>query len=161
MNISKISIKSLLGMAIKAEIDANRIYTKLANRVKNPLLKEKFEILAFEERKHREILKNLFKAMYKSEKLSLPKKIDEALLPAVRIKPSSSFAEILSQAMASEEAAQNFYARLAKRVRAEKKRILEYLSKVEKSHYQILRSEYVLALEFEDYAEQDIDKVIT
>jgi hypothetical protein len=35
------------------------------------------------------------------------------------------------------------------------------LSKVEHSHYMMLQSEYALALDFEDYAEKDIDKVVT
>jgi len=33
--------------------------------------------------------------------------------------------------------------------------------KVEHSHYMMLKSEYALAQEFEDYAEKDIDKVVT
>ena len=37
----------------------------------------------------------------------------------------------------------------------------EYLGKVEKSHYLMLKSEYVLAQEFEDYAEKNIDKAVT
>jgi hypothetical protein len=39
--------------------------------------------------------------------------------------------------------------------------MLVYLSHVENSHFLMLRSEYTLALQFEDYAEKDIDKVIT
>jgi rubrerythrin len=63
--------------------------------------------------------------------------------------------------MTSELAAQNFYAGLAPRVKAEKRRMLEYLSKVEKSHYMMLKSEFIMALNFEDYAEKDIDKVVS
>ncbi|MGB8953728.1 MAG: ferritin family protein [Candidatus Aminicenantales bacterium] len=161
MNISRTSVKSLLGMAIKAEIEADKIYVRLASRVKNPFLKEKFKTLAFEEKKHKKILENLFASMFKGEKPSIPRSVDATLLPSVRMKPSSSLAEILYQAMASEQAAQNFYAAIAGRLKSEKKRILEYLSKVEKSHYLMLRSEYILALEYEDYAEKDIDKVIS
>jgi len=39
--------------------------------------------------------------------------------------------------------------------------MLIYLSKVENTHYLMLRSEYILALQFEDYAEKDVDKVVT
>lgn len=148
-------------MAMRAEIDSNKIYSELANRVKNSLLKEKFSILAFEEKKHQEVLENLFDVLYQGEKIQIPEKTDEALLPSIHFTPSLSLAQILYQAMISEKAAQNFYARLAKRVKAPKKRILEYLSKVEKSHYMMLKSEYTLALQYEDYAEKDIDKVVT
>jgi len=161
MNVAKAPLKKLLGMAVRSEIDSNRIYTELAKRVKNPLLQEKFSILAFEEKKHKEVLENLFDVLYQGEKMEIPEKTEEALLPSIHFSPSSTLAQILYQAMQSEKAAQNFYASLAKRVKAQKKKILEYLSKVEKSHYMMLRSEYVLALQFEDYAEKDIDKVVT
>jgi len=161
ISVARTPLKKLLGMAVRSEIDSNRIYTELVNRVKNPLLREKFSILAFEEKKHKEVLENLFDVLYQGEKMEIPKKTEEALLPSIHLSPSSTLAQILYQAMDSEKAAQNFYASLAKRVKAPKKRILDYLSKVEKSHYMMLRSEYVLALQFEDYAEKDIDKVVT
>jgi len=72
--------------------------------------------------------------------MEIPEKTEETLLPSIQLSPSSTLAQILYQAMASEKAAQNFYASLAKRVKAPKKRILDYLSKVEKSHYMMLRS---------------------
>ncbi len=161
VSIAREPLKKLLGYAVRAEIDSNRIYTKLSKRVKNPLLKEKFQILAFEEKKHKDVLENFFDSLYHGEKLKVPDCVDERLLPSVQVKPSSSLAQILYQAMAAEKSAQSFYASLAKRVRLPKKKILEYLSKVERSHFLMLQSEYTLALEFEDYAEKDIDKVIT
>jgi len=161
MNLSKFSMKKLLGMAARAEIDANKAYLKMSGKVNNPLLKEKFALLAYEEKKHEKLIRNMFKSMYKSEAIGIPKSVDPALLPAIVIKPSSSLTDILYQAMNAEQSAQNFYAGLARRVKAEKKRMLEYLSKVEKSHYMMLKSEFVMALNFEDYAEKDIDKVVS
>ncbi|MBP1766543.1 MAG: Rubrerythrin [Candidatus Aminicenantes bacterium] len=160
-SIAKLPVKKLLGYALRAEIDANRIYTRMADRVKNTLLKEKFLLLALEEKKHRDIILRLFASMWGAEKPEIPKIVDERLLPAVTIKPSSDLAEILRQAMDAEKSAREFYASLAKRVQASNKQMLMYLSKVENSHYLMLRSEYILALQFEDYAEKDIDKVIT
>jgi rubrerythrin len=161
VSIAREPIKKLLGYAVRAEIDANKIYTRLSSRVKNLLLKEKFQILAFEEKKHKEVVENLFDSLYHGDKLLVPDCVDERLLPSVHITPSSSLAQILYQAMAAEKSAQDFYASLAKKVRIPKKKIIEYLSKVERSHFLMLQSEYALALEFEDYAERDIDKVIT
>ena len=63
--------------------------------------------------------------------------------------------------MESEKKAEAFYASLAERVEAPHRKILEYLSQVEHSHYSMLNGEYVLAQEFEDYSEKDIDKVVT
>jgi rubrerythrin len=63
--------------------------------------------------------------------------------------------------MDSEKSAKDFYANLSTRFEDPKKKILTYLSKVEQSHYMMLQSEYALAQDLEDYAEKDIDKVVT
>lgn len=160
-SLAKQPVKKLLGYALRAEIDANRIYARMADRVKNTLLKEKFLLLAIEEKKHRDIILRLFASMWKTEKPEIPKAVDERLLPAVALKPSSDLVDVLSQAMQAEKSAREFYASLAKKVQAPGKQMLMYLSNVENGHYLMLRSEYILALQFEDYAERDIDKVIT
>jgi rubrerythrin len=161
IDVSQAPVKELLGLAIRAEIDANAIYTQLAERFSNPLLKEKFQWLAYEENKHKIGLEKLYDSLWKSEKASIPDKADQALLPSLDLSPSSSLVEILYQAMDSEKSAESFYANLSHRVEDPQKKFLEYLSKVEHSHYMMLRSEYVLAQEFEDYGEKDIDKVVT
>ncbi|MGD2294631.1 MAG: ferritin family protein [Candidatus Aminicenantes bacterium] len=158
---SQLSVKELLAMASRAEIEANRTYSDLANTVKNPLLKEKFQWLAFEENKHKESLKKIFQSLYSEKKMEIPDKTDEALLPSIRFTPSSSLVEILDQAMNAEKAAENFYTNLAQKVGNPQQRILKYLSVVEHSHFAMLKSEYTMAQEFEDYGEQDIDKVVT
>jgi len=161
VSIVREPIRSLLGYAVRAEIDSHRVYLRMARKVKNALLREKFLVLAFEEKKHKEVLESLFESLYRGEKIVVPDTVDEKLLPAVRVRPSSSLVDVLYQAMEAEKSAQNFYAALARRVRSPKNKILEYLSKVEKSHYLMLRSEYAMAQQFEDYAEKDIDKVVT
>ncbi len=161
IDVMKSSVKDLLGLAIRSEIDSNAVYSKMAKRVLNPLLKEKFRILAFEENKHRDVLKKLHKVLHPEEKIKVPDKVDKALLPSVIIKPSSTLVDILYQAMQAEKSAENFYANLSRRVQNPQQKILSYLSKVEHSHYKMLESEYTLAQNFEDYAEKDIDKVIT
>jgi rubrerythrin len=161
IDISKTSVRDLLGMAVRAEIDANKIYTDLAEKVSNPLLKEKFLMLAFEENKHRESLEKLFLRKYGEEEIPIPPKTDDDLLPSLSFTPSSPLVEILNQAMESERSAERFYAKLSLRVEDPYKKILEYLSHVEHSHYAMLRSEYLLAQTFEDYGEKDTDKVVT
>lgn len=160
-SIARASIRKLIGYAIRAEIDSNRVYLRMVRKVKNPLLQEKFRLLAFEEKKHKEILERFFQSLYQGDDVEVPASVDEKLLPAIRLQPRSSLVDILYQAMMAEKSAEAFYAGLARRVRPPKKKILEYLSKVEKSHYLMLRGEYALAQDFEDYAEKDIDKVVT
>lgn len=158
---SQLSVRQLLEMASRAEMDANRIYSDLSNSLKNPLLKEKFQWLAFEERKHKESLEKLFHTLIGKEEMVIPDKVDETLLPAIDITPSSSLVEILYQAMKAEEAAGDFYLSLAQKVSNPQQKILKYLSHVEHSHYTMLKSEYLMAQEFEDYGESDTEKVVT
>lgn len=160
-DVSQAPVKDLIGLAIRAEIDANAAYTDLSDRVENPLLKEKFQWLAYEENKHKTSLMKFYDNLYEGEEAQIPDKADEALLPSIDMSPSSSLVDILYQAMESEKSAENFYTALSKRLEDPQKKFLEYLSRVEHSHYMMLRSEYVIAQEFEDYAEKDIDKVIT
>lgn len=161
INVSTASVKSLLGMAVRAEIDSEKIYSEMAGKVKNPLLKEKFSMLSFEENKHIKILKKLFEILFDEFEIQIPDKTDETLLPSIKTEPSTSLVDILYQAMEAEKAAQDFYVSLSKRFDSPQKEILGYLGNVEKSHFEMLKSEYALAQEFEDYAEKDIDKVIT
>jgi len=161
MKLPRLSVKDLLGMAARAEIDANKTYAKLAVRVGNPVLKEKFGLLSFEEKRHERTIRGFYKSLYEKDPIKIPKAADPALLPSVVVKPSSSLTDILFQAMGSEKSAQNFYAALAERFRGEKKHVLEYLSNVERGHYMMLRGEFTAALNFEDYSEKDIDKVVT
>ncbi len=161
ISLAKFSVKKLIGYAVRAERDSHNIYRRLSRRLKNPLLREKFEVLAFEEKKHGEILESLYGSLYGDERLEVPESVDARLLPGVTIRPSSTLIDILAQAMEAEKSAQDFYASLAGRVKTTKRKILEYLSKVEKSHYLMLRSEYALAQAYDDYGEKDIDKIIT
>jgi rubrerythrin len=148
-------INKLLGYAMRAEIDSDRIYTEMSNRVKNPLLIQKFRMLAFEEQKHKTVLERLFQSMFPGQTPEVPGKVNPKLLPTVVIQPSSDLVDILRQAMEGEKSAQAFYLGLAKRVEPGKRKILEYLGKVEKSHYLMLRSEFTMAQQFDDYADMD------
>ena len=160
-DIAKASLKDLLGFAIRSEIDSNKVYSDLADKYSNPLLKEKFQWLAFEENKHKETLEKLFEALLPKEKLEIPAESSEELFKKITITPSSTLVDLLLQAMKSEKMAEDFYARLADRIEPQFRKILEYLSQVEHSHYTMLNGEYALAQEFEDYGEKDIDKVVT
>ncbi len=160
-DISTASITDLLGYAIRSEIDSNEAYSKLSDRVSNPLLKEKFQWLAFEENKHKEILMKLHSAIFPNQTIHIPEKPSEELFKSIDVAPSSSLVDIILQAMESEKIAEDFYARLSDRVGNGHKRLLQYLSKVEHSHYIMLKTEYDAVQDFEDYAEQDVDKIVT
>jgi rubrerythrin len=161
LDISTYSVKDLMGYAIRSEMDSNQVYSDLVDRVSNPLLKEKFRWLAFEENKHKEILMKLHQALFPQQTIHIPDKPSEELFKSINMAPSNSLLDILLQAMESEKYAEDFYANLAERVGDGQKRLLHYLSKVEHSHYLMLKTEYDAVQDFEDYAERDIDKIVT
>jgi len=161
IDIQKAPIKDLLGIAIRSEIDSNRVYSDLAQHVTNPLLKEKFQFLAYEEKKHKQILEKLSDILCPDTKPHIPEKVDEQLLPSIQFTSSTGLAEILYQATKAEQAAEEFYARTAEKVSGLPQKMLTYLSKIEHSHFLTLKNEYALAQDFADYGEQDIDKIIT
>jgi rubrerythrin len=161
LDVATASVKDLLGYAIRSEIDSNKAYTNLSDRVSNPLLKEKFRWLAFEEDKHKVMLMNLHSALFLNQTIQIPEKSSEELFKSIDVAPSTALVDILLQAMEAEKFAEDFYARLAERVANSQKRLLQYLSKVEHSHYVMLKTEYDAVQDFADYAEQDIDKIVT
>jgi rubrerythrin len=160
-DLSKQTVDELLGVAIRSEIDSNKTYGAWADRLSNPLLKEKLQWLANEEQRHKEILENLFNELYPHKELHIPDEVPEELMKRITITPSSTLADFLYQAMETEKSAETFYAKLAGRVEEKQKKILNYLSSVEHSHYMMLKSEHTIALTFEDYAEKGLDKVVT
>jgi rubrerythrin len=161
LDVSTASVKELLGYSIRAEMDSNKLYSDLAGRVSNPLLKEKFNWLAFEENKHKEILMKLHSALFTDQTIQIPEEPSQDLFKPIDVAPSSSLIDILLQAMEAEKFAEDFYARLAERMEESQQRLLRYLSKVEHSHYLMLKTEYDAVQDFEDYAEQDVDKIVT
>jgi len=161
LDISQASLKDLIGFAIRSETDSNQVYSDLADKFSNPLLKAKFNWLSCEENKHKMALEKLAESLFGKEKITIPEKPSEELFKTIVIEPTSTLVELLFQAMESEKKAEEFYASLANRVEANHRRILEYLSQVEQSHYVMLKGEYTLAQEFEDYGEEDIDKIVT
>ena len=161
LDVATASVKDLLGYAIRSEMDSNKAYSTLSDRVSNPLLKEKFRWLAFEEDKHRVMLTKLYSALFPNQTVQIPEKPSEELFKSIDVSPSTTLVEILFQAMEAEKHAEDFYARLAERVGNSQERLLHYLSKVEHSHYVMLKTEYDAVQDFADYAEQDVDKIVT
>ncbi len=160
-NISEISLRDLLGMAARAEVDSNKLYAGLRDRVLNAMLKERFEFLASQEAQHLRFIQQLHGSLFREDPLVMPERADPALLPSVVVRPESTLAEIIFQAMTSERMAADFYHKLSERVEDTPKKIVEYLGRAEEGHYNLLRAEHSMALWYEDYAEKPIDKVVT
>lgn len=141
----------IMGIAIRSEVAAYDIYDRLAKRVRNRALKEKFLFLKDEEEKHRTILEEIYAKRFPEVELVLPPR---SLLPKVDIALSESapVPELLEIAMEWEKLSEEFYADFARRAEDAKGRaVLQHLSKMESSHYYLLKTERDLISQFPDY----------
>lgn len=144
------NLKELLEMALRAEIDSNRIYTEFSEKVKNALLKEKFVFLANEEAKHRVLIENIIRMKFPGEGISIP---DSTMvpLPEIKIGENDPISKLLIQAMNVEKETSKFYQQIAEKLDYETGALMRYLSSVEMSHYYFLEAEKEIAMRFEDY----------
>jgi len=143
--------KEIFGIAVKSELDSKKVYESMAEKTSNFVLKEKLKFLAKEEKKHKEILENLFSKLYPDETL----KISEKSLISKIDAESSELPELLEKAMESEKIEEKFYRDLAEK--SEYKDILLYLANVEKGHYTILEAEHNMIMQYPDYYHKDWD----
>jgi rubrerythrin len=138
-------------VAIRAEMDAARIYRDLQGLVKNEALKQKLDFLAKEEDRHKAILERVFRDHYPERKLVVPA---ESKRPkkTVTLDDAAAVLDLFKLAMQKEKEAEDYYKDAkAKADDAQSKRILEYLRRVERSHYFMLKSEIDLLEKFPDY----------
>ncbi len=145
MNIEKYELDELLLAAIKSEVEAEEVYMKLAERVKNPFLKGRLEFLADEEKKHKRFLEKVFKETFPTKNIVLPRS-SNVPLPSVRLHGETGAMRdvivILEEAMKAEKAAHEFYDHLKTRFGDDKtRRALHYLALMELDHYRILQME--------------------
>ncbi len=149
----KASPHEVLTVAIRSEIEAANIYSKLHNKVKNDLLRRKLKFLVFEEKKHRKILERLYSQRFPKKKIELP---ESSFLPPVKLKTDSktSILDIFKAAQDAERMSEDYYKDASRKAEdSESRKILDYLSRVERSHYFMIKSEIDLLEKFPDYYE--------
>jgi rubrerythrin len=144
----------VLGVAIRAEIEAASLYAHMAHRVRNASLVTKLEFLAQEEKKHRSILEDVYARQFPEVELQVPAK---SIVPTVDAEVEKlSVPELFQLAMKAEQLSADFYAREADRsVDQAGRTVLRYLSNVERGHYQMIETEYELLSRFPDYYNAD------
>lgn len=143
----------LLAQAIRAEMEAQELYSGLAGQVKNFILNDKFKYLAKEEDGHRQLLTRLYEERFADHPLKLPG-CSGTPMPNAQLSKTNRLSDVLEVAMAAEKSAQKFYKNLARKMEAEEdKNMLMYLSNIEGGHYYFLNLEHEQALRYEDYYE--------
>lgn len=145
----------ILAIAVRAEMDAADIYNHLRGRVKNEVLIQKLQFLANEEVRHKAILERLFRDKFPGQTLSVPAK---PVRPdkGASLDDATPVVDLFKLAMGKEKEAEDFYkaAKTAVEDPAGRK-ILDYLSRVERSHYYMLKSEIDLLERFPEYFDVD------
>ncbi len=141
----------VLAAAIKSEIDAEGFYTRLQAKVKNVILIQKLKFLAFEEARHREMLTKLFSQRFAGSSLEIP---GVSPLPPIgsSLGPDPAVLDLFKAALNAEEISELFYEESGRKAGDEgSRRILAYLSRVERSHAAMIRSEIDLLARYPDY----------
>jgi len=155
MNVEDFSFEEMLKAALKAEINAREVYEHMAGRVDNFVMSERFEFLAGEENKHEGFLRNIYKSIGPEKELELPEETPVPL-PYIRYGDDIDESEIIEQAMDAEIASRDFYRKMAEKadnsgLERNPKKLLNYLAGMEQNHYEILKEEYNMMSDFEEY----------
>jgi len=132
----------VLSIAIKSEIDAVRLYTRMKEKVDAEDLKEKLNFLISQEEKHERILTEVYEKKFPEVKLALPPK---AIVPMIDdvLAREATLKELFEAGMIAERMAQEFYSGLADRSNDKRaKKTLMYMANMEETHYAILEAEW-------------------
>ncbi|MCX7022142.1 MAG: ferritin family protein [bacterium] len=152
--MAEMTLKTALEVALASETQAREIYETLHGRVGNLMLRDKLKFLAGEERKHYDMLRAVF-----TEKIGgTPAKPDPSLLPRMVVEfdfEKAELTELWKAAMGAEEVSAEHYEGLAGRVSGRAKVMFNYLANVERSHYYLLKSEYDVLAEIDEYTRTD------
>lgn len=144
----------VIGMAIRSEEDAAKIYGHISTMIQNDLVREKYRQLAKEEGHHREMLVDLYKRI--SGITERPPRIPGtpvtaeggALPPEI----ANSLEDLLRHAIEREQKAKDFYSEAADQATdLSGRKILLYLSGVEHGHALILKGELDAYLRDKDW----------
>jgi rubrerythrin len=145
MQIEKMSIEDILGVAAATEIQGHRFYSNLSEKVQNPLVKQKVRSLADDEKRHLEIIENLYRKIFGRDPQVHPTKgVPDILraIAALRIDDKTQVLAVLDMAIEAESISAKFYGRGAalstdKNIRE----IFEELEREEDGHFNYLISE--------------------
>jgi len=144
VDLKKYTLEDLLLAAMKSEIESQKVYTRIAEQVKNGLLKDKLKFLAKEEEKHRTFIEQVYKAKFPKKKITIPKTTPVPLPQLVVPEEDTPLGTVLKNAMYAEQAAYEFYQALSTQFTkndAMIRNIISYFADMELQHYKILEIE--------------------
>ena len=153
MDLKGYSLEDIILTAIKSEVEATAIYTKLAERIKNAILKDRLVFLAGEEAKHRAFIEALHHREFPGKAIVLPERTPVPM-PSVEIPAEHVLmSKVIKSAMDAERAASQFYSAFARSYTKDPQvaKILQYFASMEMTHYELLEREKDTADKLEDF----------
>jgi rubrerythrin len=148
---TKLRPEEVLAVAVRSEIEAAGFYAGVLAKVKNVVLQQKLKFLVLEEKKHRRILEKLYAQRFPDVEFKIPEKAVRPR-PSVQVDEKGSILDLFKAALEAESFAEKYY-KESRSVMEDpgSRKILEYLSRVERSHYYLIKSEIDLLNRFPDY----------
>jgi rubrerythrin len=154
VDAASLSKEKALAMAIKSEQEAEALYARLDSQVRNFVMKEKLRFLVNEEKKHQQMLQELFRKLFPGRTPASDRSITPRV--ALTLGENPTVPDLLELAMDAEKEAEEFYDALSLNVEERGLQdILQYLASMEHGHYFLLKGEYELCQKDEAYYERD------
>jgi rubrerythrin len=153
MDLDSYSLEDLILTALKSELDAAVIYSRISEGIKNAFLKERINFIAAEEERHREFMEGLYKKQFPDKQMELPASTPVPL-PEIKIENEQvSPVQVFEMAMVAELAANKFYNSFAKRFENETdvKKMLIYFATMEMGHYRLFELEKENMEKYEEF----------
>lgn len=145
MEIEKLTIEDILGMAVKTEIMGQKFYMELSEKVANPEVKKKIVSLAADEKRHERIVSDFYRQILGKEPENLPEKGVPDILKAIRavnVTDKTQLLEVLDMAIEAEALSAKFYSRGARLTDDSRTRAtFEELAAEEDGHFNYLMAE--------------------
>ncbi|HBZ00124.1 MAG TPA: hypothetical protein DEO84_02275 [candidate division Zixibacteria bacterium] len=145
MQIEKMTIEDILGVAVVTEIQGHRFYQNLSEKISNPVVKKRIEGLASDEARHQVMMEDLYRKIVGKEPQSLPQKGVPDIIKAIaslRVNDRTQVLGVLEMAIEAETTSAKFYQRGASIATDNKIRLIfEELEREEDGHFNYLVSE--------------------
>jgi len=130
----------ILEMGIYNEVSARDFYLSMGKKMKDTSGKKKFELLADDEKRHREILEDWYRKESGGKDFTFNGEKVKRI--TIEVKDHTSAFEAIDLALEAERQAYLFYSEAAKRAKEEKaKEMFMKLAEEEDGHYQKLSAE--------------------
>lgn len=139
----KLTSVEVVALAVQSEEDASKFYGAIAKRIKNPMVRMRYEDLAREEVRHRAMLIELYKTMtgdeFSPERVPNSPPLAEAAWPTGE---TEDLEKLLDLAIQRELGAAEFYEQAADDTADPTgEKALAYLADMERGHAVVLQSE--------------------